>query len=656
MPTFGKKWFKKEGLACTFCLQKGHTNAFCPAAPNEPASADEIPFVEKVLAASRVQTNRFVGQSREDALAWIKLRGAELNVGNPWVGSVKIYDRLRARLGYWAAIGASKSVISWLGYGVPMKFIKEPQHVAFGNHRMSAEAEAYMDSDLKKHLSSGCFIKAPAGSVKICNPILVIDQGGKLRRCDDCRHANSLQASPAFKMCTLEKDVPALVKPGDTALTRDLEKAYYKVPLGKEARGYAAFSWGGIYFLSMVMLFGMCQAPFFFTRICRPIARLCAALKIPALHYIDDWFWSLCPRDADTVVAFIEDLFSCLGWTFNAKGERGERVHLLGFIVDMVRLRFIVPEEKRVALEALLREHSLAGGLGVAVMMKPLQQTMGKVVSLSLAMPGVKTWYRSIYKHINATDGKGAVVLSMEAVQELEMLVLLFKFTDGSPIVSPVHDTEMWSDAGEVGWGAHTQDTAVSGQFEAEWIGRSSTARELRGLLLAMTELGPSLRGKVVRVNMDSMCSVRNIMKGGGKVPELCDLIKDLWELGKRLGVELVPRWQRRNVAGMQKADFLSKVHTLWVLRDSFKEFVWDRFHVEVVMPDVADSKSMAERWSRGHVKTALVLPRWEAQSWWTELCSHTSVMVQLEEMNSVVDPNVYGIPRWDFVLCVGFV
>ena len=654
LPKFGKKWFKQEGLKCSFCLKKGHTNYFCPLAPYVPPAEDKLPFVERLLALPRVKTNGFIKSSMQDALARIKSQGQGWNVGNPWENSDKIFDRLRAQLGYWKAIGASNSVISWLGYGVPMKFEKEPDHRAFPNHRMDEEAKAYMDKDMKKHLTSGCFVPAPRGSVLVCNPILVIEQNGKHRRCDDCRHANAKQASPKFSLGSLKKDIPMLAKPGDIGLTRDLEKAYYKVPLSKEASRYTAFSWGGKFFLSMVMLFGMCQAPLFFTRICKPIARILATLRIPALNYIDDWFWALAKGTEEPIIQFITDLFGLLGWSFNDKGEQGERVKLLGFVIDMVLRKFVIPNEKREATVSMLKEHALMAASGKGVMMDVLRRTMGRVISMSLGEPGVKTWCRSLFTQIVETEGKGTAMMSLTSIEELNMLILLLSLSEGSPIVSPVHDMEIWTDAGEVGWGGHTIDNvSVSGQFENKWIGTSSTARELKGLILVLEALEDQVRGMVVRLNMDSRCSVRNIMKSGGPVPELCDLVKALWHLCKGLKVELVPIWQSRDVAGMVKADSLSKVGTLWKMRVSFRVMVEEKYGVGVEMPDVADSKKTVISLARGLLTHAVVLPRWEGQAWWGTLESNTTDMIDVGDMSKVVEPNMYGYPRWDFVLCL---
>ena len=652
LPQYGKKWFKKEALTCTFCFKKGHAKAFCPLTPTRKQGKACIPFVEKLLSLPRVRSIVFSGLAKEDGLMMIRQQGKTLNEGNPWAESQRIYDRLRANLGYWKALGASNSVISWLGYGVPMRFQKEPRYLAFQNHRMDPEAAAYVDRDMEKHKSTGCFVVAPPGSAKIVNPILAIQQDGKWRRCDDCRFGNAFQANCEFKMASLERDIPILTEEGDVGITRDLEKAYYKVPLDVEAQPFCAFDWLGIIYFSMVMLFGMCQAPLYFTRICKPMAAFFGAVKIPALNYIDDWFWSAKPGLVPELCRYLQAFFELLGWSFNDKGKEGTEVKLLGFVLDLVRRRFVVPMEKRVATLNILKEHALAGALGQPIATVPLQSTMGKVVAMALAIPAVKVWCRALFSQIVGATNVAArsLILTPTAREELEMLVTLLTLTEGSPFVHPATDIDIWVDSGEAGWGAHTEGQQANGWFEAEWIGRSSTARELKGLTMALRALADGVRGKVIRLNMDSMCAVRNIVKGGGPVPELCALVKEVWALCKGLGAQLVPRWQRRNEAGMVLADTLSKVGTKWTLRADFTA-TWEAgLGMEVHMPDVADAKATVARVVKSQAKTALVLPRWEGQPWW-KLVQDNAHIYALGQAGTVVAPNEYGWPRWDLVL-----
>jgi hypothetical protein len=584
---------------------------------------------------------------KEAALAWINKQGDMWNEGNPWAGSDKIYDRLRARLGHWKALGASNSVISWLGYGVPMKFVREPKHLAFPNHPMDEKGTEYMESDTAKHLASGCFIVAPEAAVKVCNPILIIDQNGKYRRCDDCRHCNSLQANCKFCMGSVKKDVPLLVGEGQIEITRDLEKAYYKVPLASSAQAYAAFRVGGIFYFSMVMLFGMCQAPFFFTMICKPIARLFGALRLPAVNYIDDWFWSVLRHLLSPALAFITGLFETLGWSFNDKGQESTASAFLGFIIDTVRMRFVVPEEKRTAVLGLLREHALASQAGGAILVSQLRSTVGKTISMSLAIPGVSTWCRSLYTQIVGDDL--AVYLSKDSAEELDMLISLLQESEGTPFADPLHEVEMWVDSGEIGWGTHCDGTEEAGQFPAFMIGLSSTARELYGLSWALKALAPQLTGKVVRVNMDSMCSVRNLEKGGGPVPLLCNLVKIVWRITTEFDIKIKPRWQRRSVTMMQRVDSLSKIGTEWEPLPAFIAEVQATLGMPLLVIDLARVGPIITALVRRGIRTAVLLPRWEAQSWWGFAMEHTKAQMAVPDIARALVPNTHGLPRWDF-------
>ena len=100
-------------MTCKFCSGKDHERAFCPARPYVPTvQADRINFVDRLLKVERVKTNIFLNVTFKEANGWIEAKGEEWNRGNPWEGSEKIYDRLRRRLGFWRALGASDSVIS----------------------------------------------------------------------------------------------------------------------------------------------------------------------------------------------------------------------------------------------------------------------------------------------------------------------------------------------------------------------------------------------------------------------------------------------------------------------------------------------------------------------------------------------------------------
>ena len=651
LPKYGKKWYSKQGLTCSFCQGKGHENYFCPATPYRPEPQHRVAFVEKILALKRVKTNKFLGLSWGEARAWIDKNGASWNEGNPWEGSDKIFDRLRAKLGYWRAIGASDSVISWLGYGVPMRFVQQPKHRAFKNHKLTKEEEEYVDKDVKKHVESGCFVPAPPGSVKICNPILCVHQGEKIRRCDDCRYGNAYQASPKFRMCSLKADIPLVVRPDDVQITKDLEKAYYKVPLAPQAQPYLAFSWKGFYFLTMVMLFGMCQAPFYFTKICRPIVRLFGAVKLPAVSFIDDWLWSPHKGKKERAETFIAGIFSSLGWSFNDKNQEGTRVQFLGLIIDSVKREFVAPDAKIEKIRKLIAECVAAAAVPKRVLVTKLASLCGSALSVSLAIPGVSTWTRSLYAQ--QYQGTQTVFLSAASMEELGVLDTMLMLSNGSAFIDPTHDKEMWVDTGEVGWGGAIDDIEVRGHMPKENIGTSSTARELFGLasVLRSEKVRQRIEGKVVLLHMDSMCSVRNLAKGGGPVEELVKWVKVIWRLCDEGNITLIPKWLRRNALMMQRVDALSKTGTLWLVDPTWALSIQQETGSFPLLPDLSRCEpTVKAAVGRQGTRTVLLLPRWEGKPWWSLAIRCCTRQFQVGDTSKAIVPNIeMGLPRWDF-------
>ena len=166
--------------------------------------------------------------------------------------------------------------------------------------------------------------------------------------------------------------------------------------------------------------------------------------------------------------------------------------------------------------------------------------------------------------------------------------------------------------------------------------------------------LGPVMSGRVVRLNMDSMCSVRNILKGGGPVPLLCSLVKQLWQLCDTLAIQLVPRWQRRSVTMMQRADVLSKVGTEWALREDFRADTIRAHGLPVELPDLARAEPTITALIHRKKSGVLLLPRWEGKAWWQLVLNHATIShIDRTAMPMTVHPNMYGWPRWDFVVAV---
>ena len=651
LPIEGKKFmpaWQRLRLKCSFCTQRGHTNKHCPAAPYIPPQSDRLPFVEKLLALPRISTNTFLYLKPHEAVQKVLTEGTKLNIGNPWQKSTAFPDSLRKFLGFWKAIGSSNSVISWLGYGYDLPFMVEPPHKIFRKYTNGKDKRKadFADKEVESHLQDGCMHYADHGFVRCAEPRFVIEQNGKLRNVDDKRFTNMFLPDAKFSMSSLKKDIPALVQPGEIQDAKDQKKAYYHVPLSKRSQRYQAFTYRTFLMVATCLLFGMSLAPFVFTKICRPIVRFLGCIKLPTINFIDDWLWSGERRDRDYRMSIVNILFSILGWKFSDKDQTGTMVKFLGFIIDSVNRCYYVPSDKIVKTHTMLTELVQASTSNLPVTVGRVQTTVGKVISMNLAIPAVRLWCRSLYRQILTNNP--TVFLTRDSIEEVRMLMFLLKFSNGSPFINPSHECELTTDASETHWGAYSGEIERSEHLPSSIIGRSSTHRELFGVLAAIYDplITEKIRGKVVRLNMDSMCATRNILNGGGNKDDLVQLIKAIFIRCDNLGSSLHPMWLPRDSIIMVKADALSKPNTKWKLLKHFAE----SYKISPIFPELNQCKNAVLAAASRPSKSILILPRWEAQVWWSVLLQHAQIE-QIPDISTVLAPNTEGLPRWHFVI-----
>lgn len=654
--------YKPDSLKCGYCKKVGHDFGFCPSRPNEPSRDRAVPWVDALLASPPVDPATYCdGKTWDQISEHVRVEGARLNKGNPWKDSTYVLDNLRKHLGFWKVIGTNKAILSWVAYGAPIRFIRPPPKFLFQNHTSALSHADFVEEEIAKHTEAadGRFLEVKPSQVKISSPIHVVDQYGKLRRCDDMRFQNAFTAKPKFKLMSLKHDVPAIVKKNNVQLTVDLKKAYYSIPVDPAAVPYQCFSWRGKYYASFVLLFGHRLAPFIFNKTVRPIVKFFALARAPSVNFFDDFLFS---TGADLLVrlqAFVSVVLTLLGWSFNDKGETGAAVKFLGFIVDSTLCEYRVPEDKVARLTSLLRQMQANNVKGIPIPLQSVQRATGCAISMSLAIPDVRVWTRALYALQNRMEEALTLTcsLSVEAVEDLRWLEWLLANKNQAPFFDGVIDRELWNDASESAWGCVSRAFEKWGYLPASAMGTSSTSRELLGLRLALQdpEVSAFVRGKRVRVNMDSSASVANLQKGGGGKGDLCEHVRQIWKLAHDLDSHLTPQWLRRTEPGMVWADAKSKCSPSWTLKPEVQARLTASFAATVVVPEFNQIQNFLIGSQLNHSlrTTALVLPVWPACSWWTTVNQLGASFHKLPHHEHLFQPAPCAVPRpnWSFVL-----
>ena len=648
-------------MKCEFCQRKGHTIHFCPSLPTRPDIADRNEYIEKLMHSPRHQALDYEGLSWEQAWERADSLGQELNIGNPWQDDKTAESHLRSKLGWWKAIGADRTVLSWIGYGVESRFVTPLPRVAFDNVPVRNPLhEAFIDREQTRMMAAGLIREIPPREAHIVHPMHVHEHNKKLRLIDDKRYTNAYEATPKFKMQSLEKDVPKVIQPEYVLLTKDLENAYHKVMMSRKSRKYQCRYWKGRYFECICLLFGGTTAPFVFTKLCRPIVKFLGAILVSLINFIDDWLFGAKLAEFGRLKVLVGNLIPALGWVFNTKGDEGVIVKFLGYLVDASKREFRVPSEKVERAAAAVKLLVVVASEGREVKLTDLQSLLGTLGSMRLAIQSMPVWTRELFSPwkdgVMHEPGATTAITALMA-RELDMVLTLLYKRNAGPFMSQQWEVDVFVDSSEIGWGATVLGEQVGDVFPAWLIGTSSTMRELSGLLGCSRHIAVRewLKGKVVRWNLDSKPAVGNLLNGGGPVPALCTVVKQLWVEWDLLGVTSTFRWLPRETLEMQRVDEASKALSFWLKPELQVELSMEfgREFFSVSYNQIANTIECILARKR---KCALVVPRWEAKSWWPVLARSSSAVIPIgRHCIMFVSSLTYKPVDWSFCAAIFF-
>ena len=214
----------------------------------------------------------------EQALTQLRTLGESFNKGNPWIDSKDPTHTIKAKLGYWKALGADAVVLSWLAYGVELRFEREPPATDFINHPSYFEHIKFVDEQVDEMVARGDAVEAKQEDCIIIEQLQVLaDPKGikKTKLCTDKRFSNSYQAKAPFTMETIKKGIQTVLDgdAGTKLFVLDLQRAFYSIPLAERSRPFSSFRHHDKTYQNTTLLYGFCNAPFWFGKTMRVVVR-----------------------------------------------------------------------------------------------------------------------------------------------------------------------------------------------------------------------------------------------------------------------------------------------------------------------------------------------------------------------------------------------
>ncbi|KAK7105419.1 hypothetical protein V1264_016802 [Littorina saxatilis] len=320
------------------------------------------------------------------------------------------------------------------------------------------------------------------------------------------------------------------LRPGDWVTSIDLTDAYFHILMHPADRKWLRFRWGDQIYQFRALPFGLSLAPWIFTMVVRQVCALVRSQGIRLRAYLDDWLimnqsQSGCSQDTLTVLRESNSL----GFSINrVKSELtpSQTFTYLGMSFDTVAWT-VQPSQRRVdKLQAQIRSTLPLLMASIRSLASILGQMESMALLVSLGRVHKRPLQFALKPFVDSPLVDWDALIPLQGWFQSATLPWLDTewVCRGVPIVVPLPDLDLFTDASREGWGAHTDLQTTSGLWTTEQSLWHINLLELEAVALALAKFLPSLYAKHVRLFTDNMTVAAYINKqGGSRSPSLSE-------------------------------------------------------------------------------------------------------------------------------------
>ena len=291
-------------------------------------------------------------------------------------------------------------------------------------------------------------------------------------------HLNRFVDVSPLQMGTIQS-VLLSVRQGDWVASIDLKEAYLQVPVHPASRHFLRFMFWDTVYQFKALCFDLSTAPQVFTRVMAPVSAILHSMGIRMRRYLDDWLVQSSSResflgDLQTVLHLCHEL----GIVVNPQKSNlvpSQVVQYLGVVIDSTSFRASPSEERISRLQSTAAEFQSCASPTASLWLSLL----GVLSSLAHLVPGGRLRMRSLqlclHRSWDRQDLEAPVYASMECLRDLQWWLHLPRLSLGVSLCQVSPDLHFWSDASDVGWGAHLDRQIASGLWNAQQAALSLT-------------------------------------------------------------------------------------------------------------------------------------------------------------------------------------
>ena len=362
--------------------------------------------------------------------------------------------------------------------------------------------------------------------LKVCTTLgfssrlfLVPKPGKKWLPVIDLSVLNSFLQVPTFKMETAEIIRNSLTK-GEWLVSIDLKDAYFHVPIHPASQHLLRFHVDNQTYQFKALPFGLATAPLEFTRIVQEVKLVLQSRGIRIHQYLDDWLLRANSRQQCLVQKELIRVVQSLGFVINfekSELEPTQKIDFLGYQFDLVQGKVFPTEKKLKILEKAVQHMEVVSQTTPRLLMS----LIGVLASLEKTIPMGRLhmrpfqWFlKTHWQYPQSLDLK--IPVSNLLKSHLQWWKDPKNLKKGCPLHPQEHNTLIFTDASNQGWGAHLENLTISGTWTSQEKNLHINVLELKAVFLALKSFQNQILNKRILIATDNATVISYLNKQGG--------------------------------------------------------------------------------------------------------------------------------------------
>lgn len=496
-----------------------------------------------------------------------------------------VSGRLKYFIDAWKNLTDDKIILQYIeGYKIPFSEKIYQQKVPSLPVFTQSEFQACLRS-VKELLSKGSIRECQSCEGEFISSYFLVDKpNGEKRFILNLKNLNQFIQAPHFKLEDL-KTASRLITPNCYMASVDLKDAYFLVPIAEKYKKFLRFEFNEKLYEFNCLPFGLCTAPYVFTKLLKPVAQKLRSEGLLSVIYLDDIL--LIARSKCQCLLNVEktkETLESLGFILNFEKSNlipSQECKFLGFILNSVQFTIELTQDKRQKIVSLAKSFETKSRCRI----RDLAQCIGVLIS---ACPGVK--YGWLYTKLLEREKFLALEKSKGNFEEF-MLVsnnikkeLAWWIRNIPEIKNPIRISsfklEIFSDASLTGWGASCDKEKAHGWWDSTEKMEHINLLELKAVFNSLKCFAKDCRSCHILLRVDNTTAISYVNRMGGiQYEKLNSLARQIWQWCEERDIWVFASYikSKENVIADKESRILAP-ETEWELNDKFFHLILNSF------------------------------------------------------------------------------